>query len=156
VGYDSVSDRGTAASIPFRRRNKAMKIRRAQLTISAVLGIAVLLVTVMPASAARPGFGFLYYNDQVVRTIVPPAASPQSGRDALYRVVNGVTGQLGIAAVAPGDTNYHGGWWAVYTVTFNVDPYLLTSEADVLAAEAAGDVIVTRVINADFRCPIQP
>jgi hypothetical protein len=110
----------------------------------------------MPASAARPGFGLLYYNDEVVRVVVPTAAIPGSGSDALYTVLNGVGGQLGIAAVAPGDTNYHGGWWAVSTVTFSVAPYLLTSEADVLAAQAAGHVVVTRVIESDFRAPIQP
>ncbi|MEJ2323689.1 MAG: hypothetical protein P8Y77_02675 [Nitrospirota bacterium] len=133
-----------------------MRIGRAQFIIFAVVGIAVLLVSMMPASAARPGFGMLYYNGEVLRTIVPPAAIPGPGRDALYSVVNGALGQLGIAGVAPGDTNYHGGWWAVYTVTFTVDPYLLTSEQDVLDADAAGDVTVVRVPEADFRCPIQP
>lgn len=133
-----------------------MKSGRAKFITSAVVGIAVLLVTVMPASAARLTFGYLYYNDEIVRTIVPPAAIPESGRDALYSVVNGVSEQLGIAAVAPGDTNYHGGWWAVHTVTFNVAPYLLTSEDDVLDAQATGDVTLVRVTDADFRCPIQP
>jgi hypothetical protein len=37
-----------------------------------------------------------------------------------------------------------------------VTPYLLTSEAAVLAAAAAGDVTVTRVPGNDFKCPIQP
>jgi len=41
-------------------------------------------------------------------------------------------------------------------VTWNVVPYLLTSEAAVLDAETAGDVTVTRVPEMDFRCPIQP
>ncbi len=44
------------------------------------------------------------------------------------------------------------------TVTFNagVTPYLLTSDEAVFAAEAAGDVTVTRTPDADFRCPVQP
>jgi len=41
-------------------------------------------------------------------------------------------------------------------VSWNVTPYLLTSEAAVLAADAAGDVTVTRVPANDFKCPIQP
>ena len=43
-------------------------------------------------------------------------------------------------------------------VTFNsgVTPYTLTSEEAVLAAQAAGDVTVTRVPENDFKCPIQP
>lgn len=133
-----------------------MKIGKAQFIIFAAVGLAILLVSVIPASATGPTFGYLYYNGGEVRTIVPPAAVPGPGRDALYVVVNGVLEQLGIAGVAPGDRNYHGGWWAVYTVTFTVEPYLLTSEDDVLDAQAYGDVTLVRVPPADFRCPIQP
>ena len=119
------------------------------------LAAAILLVTVVPALAAPP-FGNLFYNDTVVRTIVPPAANPKEGRDNFYSVVDGAAGQLGIAAVAPGDVGYHGGHWAFHQVTWNVEPYLLTSAAAVLAAEAAGDVTVTRLPVNDFKCPIQP
>ncbi|UCF02635.1 MAG: hypothetical protein JSV14_02980 [Deltaproteobacteria bacterium] len=108
------------------------------------------------AVMAQVQFGYLFYDGEVVRTVVPPATMSKPGRDDLYVVMQGVQGQLAIAAVAPGDTDYHGGKWAFHSVTWNVDPYLLTSEADVLAAEAAGDVTVTRVPAMDFKCPIQP
>jgi hypothetical protein len=51
---------------------------------------------------------------------------------------------------------YHGGDWQVWLVTFKagVTPYLLTSDEAVAAAQAAGDVTVTRAPAADFRCPI--
>jgi hypothetical protein len=101
---------------------------------------------------ATPSFGSLYYEGMVVRTIVPPAAIPTEGRDDLYVI----PGQLAVAAVAPGDRDYHGGHWAFHSVTWNVAPYLLTSEAEVLAASVAGDVDITRVPDNDFRCPIQP
>ncbi|MGH8527482.1 MAG: DUF7482 domain-containing protein [Gammaproteobacteria bacterium] len=98
-----------------------------------------------------------YYQGQVVRTVVPPASAPQQGRDNFYGFPSGAaTGQLGVVAVAPGDTNYHGGQWAFHAVTWNVTPYLLTSESAVLAAQTAGDVTVTRVTDNDFKCPIQP
>ena len=61
-----------------------------------------------------------------------------------------------MAAVAPGDTDYHGGHWAFHSVTWNVASYPLTSEAEVLAAAAAGDVTITRVPENDFLCPVQP
>ena len=120
--------------------------------------LALLIVSVTPVLAGNgpPGFGNLYYNGEVVRTVVPPAAAPKEGRDNLYPIMGGVDGQLPVAAVAPGDTDYHGGQWAVHVVTWNTDPYLLTSEGDVLAAEAAGDVTITRVPEADFKCPVQP
>ena len=61
-----------------------------------------------------------------------------------------------MVGVAPGDAGYRGGHWAVFVVTWNVAPYLLTSDEAVLAAAAAGDVTVTRNPAADFLCPIQP
>jgi hypothetical protein len=92
-----------------------------------------------------------------VRTVVPPARTPQEGRDNFYAFPSGAaTGQKGVVGVVPGDRDYHGGHWVFFAVTFNVTPYLLTSEAAVLTAAAAGDVSITRVAANDFRCPIQP
>ena len=117
---------------------------------------AVLMLTaVAPTFGGQPGIGNLWLDGKVVRTIVPPSATPQEGRDDFYAVANGVEGQLGIAAVGPGDKGYHGGQWAFHSVSFNVEPYELTSAAAVLAAETAGDVTVTRVAENDFKCPIR-
>jgi hypothetical protein len=123
--------------------------------IVAAVAAAVLSLLATPASA-RAGKGFLYHDGEVVRTVVVQAPLPGGGTDPLYSVTNGVDGQLGIAGLAPGDPGYSGGDWAVSTVTFVVDPYLLTSDEAVFAAEAAGDVTVVRTPEADFRCPIQP
>jgi hypothetical protein len=121
-----------------------------------LLTFVILLVAATPAFAAKPAFGALYYEGDVVRTIVTPSAMPKEGVDDLYVVFGGVSEQLAVAAVAPGDTDYHGGKWAFNSVTWNTTPYLLTSAADVLAAEAAGDVTITRIPENDFKCPIQP
>lgn len=122
--------------------------------------LALLLISVTPALADPPPFvfpdGCCYYNGEVVRTVVPPASTPKPGRDAFYGIVEGVADQKGVVAVVPGSPGYHGGHWAFYEVTWNVEPYLLTSEAAVLAAEAAGDVTITRIPEMDFRGPIQP
>jgi len=127
------------------------------MTIFSALVIALVL-PVASAFAATPGFGNLYYNGTVVRTVVPPAAFPNEGRDNFYKVTNGAAGQLGIVAVAPGSSGYHGGHWKVFTVTFNseITPVLLTSEEAVLSAQNAGMVTVTRNAAADFLCPVQP
>ncbi|TLZ75576.1 MAG: hypothetical protein E6K08_08375 [Methanobacteriota archaeon] len=116
-------------------------------------------VAVIPtAQAARPGFVFpdicCYYDDALVRTVVPPAALPNEGRDNFYAVVGQTI--FGVVAVAPGAPGYHGGHWAFHSVTWNVAPHLLTSEAAILAAAAAGDVTITRHPENDFLCPIQP
>ncbi len=127
------------------------------LSLVAVFAVALYLL-VFPVSAAKPGFGSLYYNGNIVRTVVPAAAFPNEGRDNFYKVMNGAQGQLGIASVAPGNTDYHGGQWKVYAVSFNsgITPHVLTSEAAVLGAQNAGDVTVTRIASMDFLCPIQP
>jgi len=123
-----------------------------------IVAAFVLALPVGSVFAATPGFGSLFYNGAIVRTIVPPAAFPNTGIDNFYKVTNGVTGQLGIASVAPGADGYHGGHWKVFTVTFNPEatPVLLTSQAAVLAAQSAGIVTLTRNASADFLCPVQP
>ena len=113
------------------------------------------------APAGRPPFVFpatcCYYEDEIVRTVVPPARSPQAGTDNFYGFPSGAAeGQLGVVGVAPGDADYHGGHWKFHAVTWNVTPYLLTSEDAVLAAAIAGDVTITRDPSMDFKCPIQP
>jgi len=121
----------------------------------AIAGLfAIMAVPASSAFAAKPGFGMLYYEDEIVRTVVPPSEI-KKGLDDFYVVTNGMDGQLGIAAVAPGDRDYHGGHWIVNEVTFNVEPYSLTSEQAVLDAETAGDVTIDRNVSA-FLCPIQP
>src|SRR5256712_13662611 len=95
-------------------------------TVFALIAISLAL-PVSSVFAASPGFGNLYFNGTIVRTVVPPAAFPNTGIDNFYKVTNGVTGQLGIASVAPGADGYHGGHWKVFTVTFNAEatPVLL-------------------------------
>ena len=124
----------------------------------AALMVGAIVVGVASAASAKTTKSVLYHDGDMVRTVVTPSPLPQGGSDPFYSVTNGVAGQLGIAGVAPGDGPYHGGAWAVNTVMFNegVAPYLLTSDEAVFAAEAVGDVTVTRVPDADFRCPIQP
>jgi len=124
---------------------------------AAALTVGIVLMAVASASATT-GKGLLFHDGGVVRTVVVPAPVPGGGTDPFYSVTNGAEGQLGIAGVAPGDGPYHGGAWAVSTVTFRpgVTPYLLTSDEAVFSAEGVGDVTVTRVPEADFRCPVQP
>jgi hypothetical protein len=127
-----------------------------RLTLAAVLIATAGLLAAAPAGATTKK-GQLFHDGSVVGTVITPAPIPAgSGTDPFYKVTNGAAGQLGIAGVAPGDGPYHGGSWQVYLVTFNsgVTSYQLNSDEAVAAAQAAGDVTVTRSPNADFRCPI--
>jgi len=130
-----------------------------KLLLGPAAALVLLYVSAAPALASsQVGQGSLFLDGHVVGTVVPPAQlAAGTGHDPFYEVTNGASGQLGIAGVGPGDAGaFHGGSWQVWTVTFNsgVTPYLLTSASAVAAAQAAGDVTVTRVADADFRCPI--
>ena len=128
---------------------------RARLLLLGVAITGILVALIAAPAAASAGKGNLFLHGAVVGTVVPPAhGSDGPGRDPLYMVSNGAPGQLGIAGVGPGDGGYHGGDWAVYSVTFNVTPYLLTSGEAVMAAQASGDVTVVRLPDRDFRCPV--
>jgi hypothetical protein len=127
-----------------------------RLTLAASLIAIAGLFAALPAGATTSK-GQLFHDGSVVGTVITPSPIPAgSGTDPFYKVTNGVADQLGIAGVAPGDGPYHGGSWQVFVVTFNsgVTPYLLTSDEAVAAAQAAGDVTVTRSADADFRCPV--
>jgi hypothetical protein len=135
-----------------------MKKTRMILTGALIATSAFILTSSL---AERPPFvfptGCCFYNDNMVRTVVPPAAFPSAGRDNFYGFsTDAAEGQKGVVAVVPGAPGYHGGAWRFFSVTWNVAPYLLTSETAVLDAETAGDVTITRDPTMDFRCPIQP
>src|SRR4029453_15024762 len=136
-------------------------MRRARIALIAIAVPTIMLPMLAPANADQPGFVFpgicCFYNGQLVRTVVPPAAFPNTGTDPFYAITNGVSGQKGVVAVAPGAVGDHGGHWAFNTVTFNpgVTPYLLTSAEEVQAAAATGDVSIARDPAMDFLCPIQ-
>ena len=128
--------------------------------LAAVFAIVVTVLSVTAvATASRPGFvfpaGCCFYNGESVQTVVPPAAFPNEGTDPFYAVMGGASGQKPVVGLAPGDEGYNGGHWAFNAVTWNVTPYLLTSEAAIETAEAAGHVTVTRIPANDFLCPIQ-
>lgn len=83
----------------------------------AVLSLVVptiLLALLAPARAGTPPFvfpgGCCYYASSTVRTVVPPAAFPNEGRDNFYGFPSGGTAdQKGVVAVAPGAAGTTGG-----------------------------------------------
>ena len=121
--------------------------------LTAMAFMTLFLAPPLEAQAKNPvGFGMLYYEDELVRTVVPPASTPMEGRENFYAVPN----QPAVIATAPGDKDYRGGKWKYYSVEFTVPPYPLTSEAAVLNAVIAGDITIDRLPGMDFKCPVQP
>jgi hypothetical protein len=127
--------------------------------IPALIGGAMLVLALSgPAAAAGlgPPAGGFYVDDVAYVTIGTPTDlsgtdAPASSFDTLY-AVEGQT--LAVASSAPGDSDYDGGRWMRFQVTWNVTPYLLTSEEDVLAAADAGDVTIASTPDAQFVCPV--
>lgn len=119
---------------------------------SGALAGALLVSISGGALAGQPVKTTIWLDGVQVRTILPPAATPQEGTDPFYMV----PGTGGVASAGPGSAGYHGGHWQVYLVSWNVTPYPLTSVSAILTAEDAGDVSITRAPELDFLCPIQP
>ena len=126
--------------------------------------LAAILITggaflAFPATSALASatHGNVFFNGQVVGTVVTPAAVPNGGTDPFYEVSGGVAGQLGIVSDGPSSPDYRGGLWAVNDVSFTpgTTPFLLTSAQAARTAQSLGQVTVTRNPGADFRCPIQ-
>jgi hypothetical protein len=119
---------------------------------SVALAFGLLLGLGGAALAGQPVKTTIWLDGAMVRTILPPAASPQDGTDPFFMV----PGTGGVAAVGPGDAGYHGGQWQVYLVSWNVAMLPLTSDEAIAEAAAAGDITITRAAELDFLCPIQP
>ena len=58
------------------------------------------------------GVGERYYEGEVVRTVLPPAAMKKTGTDDLFLVPK----QRLVIAVVPSDKEYRGRKWAVHLV----------------------------------------
>ncbi len=130
-----------------------MKKQISLITLGLMFSVALFSASLAESKA---GFGDLFLNGETVGTVVNPANIPNGGSDLFYAVTNGASGQLGIAGIGPGEQGFKGGSWAFNSITFvdGVTPYILDSDEAVLAAESAGDVIITRIPANDFRCPI--
>jgi hypothetical protein len=125
--------------------------------LALTLALALLFVTVIPAFAAGPNFGEAIYADGVAwgtkgnGPLPAPNEHNRQSFDGLYKFTNGVEGQLAVAEAAPGNPAYNGGRWIEYSVTFNGNPELVTSFAQLQTL----DVTIVETGNY-FQCPLLP
>jgi hypothetical protein len=126
-------------------------------TVAVVALAAGLLQSSTVAAGEGPVKTTIWYEDEFVRTILPPSPSPNEGTDPFFMV----PGVGGVAEVASGDVGYHGGHWAVFVVS-NVDASDiamyggLNSADEIHEAAEDGAITLTRRADLDFLCPIQP
>jgi hypothetical protein len=132
-------------------------MRRMLMAVFAALALAIAFTA--PVGAARE-FDTLYAEGETFRTFGNPArVDPGTGTDPIYAFTNSTnSAQLSVARYAPGEGS-HGGRWAVRTATWvnaaDADT-LITSADQVDMYEDLGLLIIDRVEEADFRCPILP
>jgi len=109
----------------------------------ALMGGALLLsVAASTVAAGGPPKLAFYIDDVRYRTVGTPTdfsdtGAPASTYDKIYALRNGLAN---VAEAKPGDTDFNGGRWAVYAVTWaaGVTPVQLTNDGDVLAWRDAG------------------
>jgi hypothetical protein len=114
----------------------------------------LMVATIAPASAKD--FGTVYFDGDPYRTFGNPAKVPAgTGTDPIVAFTN--FDQGGVAAVGPG-AGSHGGRWQVWMGTWTdlEAARLLKDYDEVLAEVEAGNLVLERAPEADFRCPILP
>ncbi len=132
-----------------------------RLAVHLVLSTLILAAFATPVAArAMPQpFGAVFSGGETYRTFGVPANVPAgTGNDNIAAFTNGVSGQLSVSEVAPGTPGYNGGRWAVWTATWTAGstPVLVTDFETLLALADDGDIVLTRMPAADFRCPLLP
>jgi len=123
--------------------------------------VALLVVSIVPAFADGPNFGpAIYADDQVwgtkgTATLPAPNGNNNQSYDGIFAFTNGVEGQLPVAEAAPTNPAYNGGRWSAYSVTWNGTPELVTSYAQLMDLQQAGELTITEAGNY-FQCPLLP
>lgn len=124
--------------------------------------IALLVVAAVPAFADAPNFGEAIYADGAaygtkgLNPLPAPNGKNNQSFDGLYIFGEGAAaGQLPVAEAAPGNPAYNGGRWSTHSVSWNVEPELVTSYAQLMELQEAGDVTI-EATNNYFLCPLLP
>jgi hypothetical protein len=104
-----------------------------------------------------PGPAF-YVDGALYRTVGTPTDLSGTGAPAsTYDVIYALGGDLrNVAEAKPGDTDYNGGRWMVLPLTWaaGVTPVQYTSDSEILAAEAAGQLTIADSPAKQFVCPV--
>jgi len=124
---------------------------------SALTGVALLLsVAATSVAAGGPPSLAFYVDDVRYRTVGTPTdffdtGAPASSFDKIYSLGNGL---INVAEAKPGDTDFNGGRWAVYAITWHITPVQYTNDAEILAAAQAGDISISATPVKEFFCSV--
>ncbi|HEX9341667.1 MAG TPA: hypothetical protein VF992_10945 [Thermoplasmata archaeon] len=140
-------------AIPPKVNNMQGKTGMVAVLVMAVLGGAF-LAGVASAAAPERAAGRIYGDDVLWATFVPTTLQP--GPEQSFNVLYSLgPGLISVTNSLPGDSDYRGGRWQVYSVTFvDMAPMQFTNDADVLAAAAGGHVTISNTPVSYVLCPL--
>jgi hypothetical protein len=129
--------------------------RRVTVGASAIALLASIGATGVLAGGP-PSLGF-YVDDVRYRTVGTPTdffgtGAPESSYDKIYNIGTGIN----VAESKPGDRDFNGGRWLVYTVTWNTTPVQYTNVEQIYAAEDAGLLTINPEPVKAFFCNVAP
>jgi len=116
---------------------------------------ATVLANVASAKAPDRAAGRIYGDDVLWATFVPTTLhpGPEQSFNKLYSFPG--TDLISVTNSLPRDSDYRGGRWQVYAVTFEgTPPVQFTNDAQVLAAAATGQVSISASPVAYVLCPL--
>jgi hypothetical protein len=131
--------------------------RRVAAAVSAV-GLVASLGAGSALAGGPPKLSF-YVDDVRYRTVGTPTdffgtGAPDFTYDKIYNLGTGIN----VADAKPGDTDFNGGRWAVYAVTWaaGVTPVQYTNDQQILDAQAAGLLTIGGTPVKEFFCNVAP
>jgi hypothetical protein len=127
------------------------RLAAAVTTAAFILSVAASTV----AAGGPPSLAF-YVDDVRYRTVGTPTdftntGAPASSFDRIYSLGNGL---INVAEAKPGDTDFNGGRWAVYAITWHISPVQYTNDGQILAAAQAGDISISANPVKEFFCSV--
>ena len=130
-------------------------VRRVMAATSAVALLASIGASGVLAGGP-PKLAF-YVDDVRYRTVGTPTdffgtGAPLSTYDRIYNLGTGIN----VGEAKPGDRDFNGGRWLVYTVTWNVAPVQYTNVEDIWAAADRGDLTINPDPVKAFFCNVAP
>jgi hypothetical protein len=130
--------------------------RRAMLAASTIALLASVGASGVLAGGP-PSLSF-YIDDVRYRTVGTPTDVTNTGApESTYHVIYALgSGLINVATAKQGDTDFNGGRWAVYGLTWNTTPVQYTNDADILAAADRGDLTISSAPVRLFFCNVAP
>lgn len=142
------------------------------IVMAVLIGIFIAMSPAVSAKATVVREGAIWNDGELFGTVLTPTELPDNAPDHSFDKLynfdgSGLTGQRSVADAAPEDSDFNGGRWMVFPVTFTDlgisihDPdgdgvvnFELTSEEQVLMHQSLGHILISEEPARLFVCPM--